>query len=177
MRSIRVRNRLPRLLYRQAGREYEAGTTIFEMLVATFILGVAIAGTAGLLLSASQTSAASRHRTAATRLGVEELEAIRSMPFQAIGIATTDPAFVSEFRGEPTVSNPGENRVEAAGVVESDGLEYQIERHVTWASVTAAGLLVDRAYKTVTVGVTWLDRTGSHTVWHQTGIHERDPDR
>lgn len=175
MSRITRRIRVPRHPHRPLRGEYEAGTTIFEILIATFILGVAIAGTAGLLVNASQTSGASQRRAAATTLAIGELEEIRSWPFTAVGIASTDPAYTSEFRGQTTVTNSGENRLEASGSTLKDGFEYHVERHVTWAPITVAEATVARGYKTVTIGVSWTDRTGSHTVWHQTGLYEKEP--
>lgn len=142
------------------------------MIVAMFILGVGIAGAAGLVITASKTAAAGAHRDRATTIGLAEVEQIRGWPYAEVGIATSDPDYTSTFNGAETVTEV-DNWVIGSATVVSEGLNFSIERHVTWVPVTTAAGVDSEGFKSVAVGVSWTDATGRHTVWHETALVER----
>jgi hypothetical protein len=150
----------------------ESGTTVVEMIVATFILGTAVAGAAGLISMASSTVASGNHRETATDIGIAELERIRSWPYVEIGIATSADGYEPVFDGSRTVIEPGRNRVEPREISTVDGRDYEIARYVTWATLDVGGDRIEMGYKVVTIGVSWADSSGDHTIWHQSGFFE-----
>ncbi len=145
-------------------------------MVATLILGVGIAGAATLLVGASKTAAVSANRSAATEIGIEEIERIRSWPYDVVGIARTAPAYVPTFERQPTVTEPGENRLEPRGTVLREGVEYLVTRHVTWLPIEVDRVLLPEGYKRLIVGIGWSDSAGDHTVWQETGLFEAADD-
>ncbi len=143
----------------------ESGVTIVEMLVATFILGVGVMGAASLFVASAESASVSRSQADATDIATGDVEEIRSWPFDAVGIDVTADGYVPVVEGRQTVSEPTDNRVEPTETVERDGVEFEVDRSVTWARVGA-----DRqAYKIVTVTVTWQAHGGERSVTVQTG--------
>ena len=154
----------------------DAGITIVEMIVATLILGVGIAGAATLLVGASNTAAVSGNRRTATEIGVEEIERIRSWPYGVVGIMRAAPAYVPTFERLPTVTETGENRLEPTGSETREGVDYDVARYVTWLPIEVNRVLLPQGYKRLTIGISWTDSAGDHTVWHETGLFESSDD-
>ena len=59
----------------------EEGFTVVELLVAMSVFGIVLTAVAGAFISAAQSVGNQRLRTAATRLAVDRLETLRSLPF------------------------------------------------------------------------------------------------
>lgn len=154
----------------------ESGTTVVEMIVATFVLGVGIAGAAGMLVASSRTVSATEHRATATAIGVAEVEEMRSWPYATLGIDPTEPGYQPSVDGRITVSEATGNRVEPRGLVEVDGLEFDIDRHVSWAAIGRGVDRRDQAYKVITVVIRWSDTTGDHDLLFETGVFGVDDD-
>ena len=62
-------------------RKGEEGFTVVELLVAMSIFGIVLTAVTGAFISAAQSVGNQRLRTAATRLAVDRLETLRSLPF------------------------------------------------------------------------------------------------
>lgn len=153
---------------RRARVSDEAGFTVIEMLVASFVLGIGVVGVAALLITSARTTSLAETQSDASALARSELEIVRSFDYDDVGIATTADGFVSKFDGRPTVTESAGNLVEARGKVEVAETIFGIQRSVTWATVGRD----ERAYKIVVVIVEWETPAGPRTLQVQTGLHE-----
>lgn len=149
-------------------RQGEAGFTIVEMLVASFILGLGIMGVAGLIVASSRNAGMAETQNDASALANGELEIIRSLDYDFVGIATSADGYVREVDGLPTVSEAAGNLVEPYNKVSVDDQTFVIERSVTWATVSDNR----EAYKIVRIVVFWETTAGSRSLTVQTGLHE-----
>lgn len=105
----------------------------------------------------------SDRRLTATRLAASEIERIRatSYPVVAMALAAANPTF---FEGDEQVTDATDGSVEPSSIVERNGLEYRVERYVTWQDTEVNGVLRDRSFKQITVVVRWTDERGAHDV-------------
>lgn len=141
--------------------------TLVETMMATLVTAVGVAGVAGLLVTSARTASLAELQSQATDLASAELETIRSLDYDLIGIAPTAPDFVASVDGLTTVTVVGD-LIEPLEKVELDGEVFVIERSVTWVVVGA-----DReAYKLVAVEVEFEGPSGRRQVVVQTGVHE-----
>ena len=150
--------------------EAEAGTSIVEVLVATALLSVGVLVVLASIGAAERATAAGERRSAAVRLASDELESIRSLRYDDIGIAPSSDGYVPRFEGRPTVSG-SVNRVEASGTTDDGATTFDVERHVTWSAIDVGGARIDDGFKLVTVVVAWSDPAGDHRIRHDTGIY------
>lgn len=146
----------------------ERGVTLVETMVASLIMAVGVMGVVSLLITTARTASVADLQSAATDLAVAELETIRSLDYDLVGIAPTADGYVSAVGDLPTVTEPLGNVIEPLDVLELDGVVYVIERSVTWAP--AAGQA--QAYKLVEVTVEYETPAGTRQVEIQTGLHE-----
>ncbi len=150
-------------------RSREQGLTVVEMLVATMIVALGVVGASSVfVLSARSTAAAGTRSDAATVLA-SEIEAIRALPYEAIGIGPSQPGYEAIVDGRTTVTT-GTAAVEPTGSVDVGGQVFEIDRAVTWVVVGTER----EAYKLVRVTVNWRDAAGDHDVSAQTGIYGND---
>jgi Tfp pilus assembly protein PilV len=149
----------------------EAGTSMVEVIVATMLLAVGVVAVVGSLGAASGAAATGRHRSEAARIAANELEAIRAMPYDLVGIAPSNADYVARFEGRPTVTEAG-NRVTPRGEVSAGGITFEIRRQVTWGGVEVGGSLFADAYKHATIVVTWADPAGDHALRLDSGFYE-----
>ena len=150
--------------------ETEAGTSIVEVMVATLLLSVGVLALLTSVGAAERATAAGDRRSIAVRMATGELEVIRSLPYDEIGIATGDAGHVARFEGRPTVTET-HNRVEAIGRLIDGSTTFEVRRHVTWAPVDVGGSRIATGYKLATVIVTWTDPAGRHEVRQDTGLY------
>ena len=146
----------------------EAGVTVVEMMVASFLLGLGVMGVAALLVTSARTAAIAEAQSDASALATGELEIIRSFDYALVGIDPSSDGYLPSVEGRPTVTESEGNLVEARDKLEVDGTVYGIERSVTWATV-GADL---EAYKIVRITVEWESRAGVRSLNVQTGLHE-----
>lgn len=151
-------------------RDADAGTTIVEIIVATMILSVGVLAVLTSFGSATKASSAADHRATAARIATSEIEAVRALSHDAVGIATSSPGYVSRFEGRDTV-NDGPARVEGRSEVTVGTTRYEIRRYVTWAPIQVDATRIARGYKHVTVVVGWSDAMGAHEVRLDSGVH------
>jgi Tfp pilus assembly protein PilV len=153
----------------QAGHSRDRGVTVVEMLVSTMILAVGVLAVVGSLRAGTAASAVAEHRLVAARLATSELDAIRSLVITSIGIDPTSVGYTVSYEGRPTVTE-STNLVAPTGTTTRAGIDYRLERYVTWESVTAASGTFSEAYKHVTVLVGWTDEVGDHELRQDTGL-------
>jgi len=149
----------------RSGGDSERGVTIVEMLMATFILGVGVVGAATLFVASAETVSVSRTQADANDIATSEIEVIRSWPYETVGIDLAADGYVPTVDGRQTVTGPSENRVVPIDVVDRDGVDFEVDRSITWAVVGAD----PQAYKIVTVTVIWQAPGGERSVTVQTG--------
>ena len=125
-------------------------------------------------MGAARTAEAGELRTTASEIGVGEIERIRALPYDGVGIDPADPDHVSAFDGAPTVSNPGADLVDPRDAIDVDGSTFDVVRHVTWQPIDVGGSPVAEGFKAVAVSVSWTDATGDHTIWHETALFRSD---
>ena len=149
----------------------EAGMSIPEVLVAALLLAVGVGGVVATLGTSGEAAATGRHQSTAAGIATGEVEVIRSVPYDEVGIAASSPGYVPRFEGRDTVTG-AVNRVEATGTTTVDVITYELERHITWRDITVGGSPIARGYKQVTIIVSWSDGTGPHQVRLDSGRYE-----
>ena len=165
MKGLRTRRRdvgAPR-------RADDRGLSLLEVTVAIALLAMGVMATTSAVDSSSRAAGSGRYRTAATSVAERELETMRSLDYELIGLSPAAPGFVPDFDGHATVTaDPAV--ISPTDVVSDEGIDFDVTRHVTWAAVTSSeGFTVDDAYKLLTVVVAWTDH-GSRSVRLDAGI-------
>lgn len=146
----------------------DAGVTVVEMMVASFLLGLGVLGVTALLVSSARTAAIAEAQNDASALATGELEIVRSYNYELVGIDPSSDGYAAEVDDRPTVTERDGNLVDATEKVELDDTVYLIERSVTWATVGSNR----EAYKIVRIVVSWDTNVGVRSLTVQTGLHE-----
>ncbi len=144
----------------------ERGVTTAEVLVAGLLLSVGILATAQVVIGGLRASGTADRRTVAARVVDSQVERIRSLDYDTVGIDLADADAVGEFEGLTTVGsamNPLDPVVEVA----VDGTEYRVRRHVLAVPVGSD----PDAYRRIVVIAGWSDDTGDHTHRVDTGLY------
>lgn len=145
----------------------EAGVSIVEILIATFILFFVITAIMGLLSVSFVMATTARYQSSATAFANRQIEQIRALPFVSVGTQGGDPNGVL-VSSETTVSN---------------GVTYSIARSVTWiddvadnSPQTPAGADSDRRdYKDISVTVYWQSPVNGQTYSISAATSIREP--
>jgi hypothetical protein len=149
--------------------------SIPEVLVTTMLLALGVGAVVGTLGAAGEATASGRHQSVAAGLASGELEAIRAVAYDDVGIAPSDPGYVPRFESRNTVTE-AVNRVEPLDQVEVDGTTFDLRRHVTWSPIDVGPTRIAEGYKRLTVIVTWEDGTGDHRLRLDSGLYEVSDD-
>ncbi len=128
--------------------------TLIEVVVAMALLASGVVGAVAGFDRVANATAAFERRGHATALAEREVESLRSMAYDAIGLSSSDPGYVAAFEGHPTV-RVADAPAEPVSTEVEEGTEFTITRHVTWADLAAGGTSTPNAYKRLTVIVTW----------------------
>lgn len=150
----------------------ERGVTLVEMLVASFILAVGIAGVATIFIASAESVAVVQGQADATDVATGEVEIIRSMPYGEVGISVAADGYEPVVAGRRTVTEAATNRVEPLGQVIRAGVDFRIDRSVTWEPIGGN----PDGYKVVSITVRWDAPAGERSVAVQTGLFS-DGDR
>jgi type II secretory pathway pseudopilin PulG len=169
----------------------EGGFTIIELVVSMALLAMVAAPLAGVFWSAIRTAGVAAHRTDGSSIASREIEAMRAVPYAQVGFYDDQTAVLPSFEGFATVSlgttSPASGQLipqiqperpdpsaaagyapdpypENASPIVQGGVTYTVARNVVWISAQDASLSYDKAYKRLTVIVTWSDRAGVHVV-------------
>jgi len=127
-------------------RRDEHGFTLLEMMIALFVLSVAVAGLVGVLDTAFGTTAVDVHRVDATGLASKQLAALRAEPYADIPV--------------PIIASPVTTTI--------NNQQFSTSYAVAWLS--SGGGDAD-AYKQVSVTVTWRDQVGPHAVEQDSAVY------
>lgn len=150
------------------------GFTLVELLVTISLLAIGIVGVMQVLLGAMQVSASTDARARATAIATADVDALRGVPYRALGLAPSAPGFRATFEGAATVVL---SEVQAAttplgDAVEHAGETFAVRRDVVWSDATIQGAdPYDDVLKRVVVTVTWQERSGTRTVRHETTVY------
>lgn len=144
------------------------GFTLAEVLVAISLLSIFVAALTGLLFVSAQTMMLNRARVIATNLANQEIEKIRSLRFEDVGIQGE----LGDDPGETpygTITPAEANRTEEVG-----RLGFNVRIGIVWVDDSSDGLAPDDAipldYRRVTVTVSWLGSVGARPVVMSTDI-------
>jgi prepilin-type N-terminal cleavage/methylation domain-containing protein len=128
------------------GRRDEQGFTLLELMIALFVLSVAVAGLVGVLDTAFGTTAVDVHRIDATGLAAKQLATLRARPYADIEVPSTAGPVTTAINNQ----------------------QFTTSYTTSWTSSTSADA---NAYKQVTVSVTWRDQVGAHTIEESTAVY------
>lgn len=132
----------------------EAGISLVEMMVALLIFTVAAFALLGGLIASAQSVLDQQLRADATRVATQQLEAARTVDFDALDIET-----VTET------------------VTTGNGRDMNVERTVEWIdALDPADAAGNDDVKLVTVVVSWSDRGRDREVTYTTAIAPPDPE-
>ena len=127
----------------------EQGFTVVELLVAMSVFGIVLTAVTGAFISAAQSVGSQRLRTAATRLAVDRLETLRSLPF-------------AELDGQAGEITEG-----------AHGRTFPVRTEVTSIDAATGAPAVpasSAAVKQITVTVSWTSKGTTREVSYSTAI-------
>lgn len=142
----------------------ESGMSLVEILIAVFILGVAVIAIASTAAASLQSLRESRDRQQATQFASTVLEEIRGLPFSDIALDESTVS-VTSFDGEDILATPG-------GKVTHTRTRGDHTATTYITVIPKSGTEVDDEELRATVLVTWEDVDGAHTVRQETRIAE-----
>ena len=133
----------------------ERGLSLLEVMVATSLVLGPLFATVAAMDSGVQAATAADRRVQATALATSDIETLRSMPYERIGLAAGTAGFVPRFEGADTVEVDAP-AFEPTTEVGANGTTFRIVRHVTWATVSpTGGTDIIGGYKHLVVDVSW----------------------
>src|SRR3954469_6851687 len=168
----------------------EDGFTIVELVVAIVVLAVVMAPLAQVFWSAMRTAGVASHRTDGSSIASREIEGMRAVPYAQVGFYSDQPGVTSTFEGYTTVSlgatspatgltpqiqpqtpdpsagssfAPDPNPANADAIVQGN-VNFAVQRYVVWFDAQDASSTYVKAYKRLTVLVSWSDQAGAHHV-------------
>lgn len=160
---------------RRSGRKADQrGFTLVELTVTMSVMSVGVLGLLRVSLGGMAVSVGANARTTATAVAAGEIEAMRAVPYQDLGLAASATGFRSSFEGATTVVVASEvAKVVPMGERQQDGLSFAITRDIVWASalIGAGPDIADSAYKRTVVQVDWTDQYGPHQVRQDAGVY------
>ncbi len=168
----------------------EGGFTIIELVVAMAILALVMAPMARVFWSAMRTAGVASHRTDGSSIASREIEGMRAVPYGQVGFYADQTGATSTFEGYTTVSlgstSPASGSVPQiqpqtpdpsaassfvpdpdpanAGPIVQGNVSYAVQRYVVWVDAQDASSTYIKAYKRLTVTVSWSDLAGAHNV-------------
>ena len=131
--------------------------TLVEVVMSMALFVSAGFATVSVLDATARASATGSVRERMAASAQDAMEALRAIPYDRLGLVEGADGYVDEFEGRPTVPVT-DSRVAPRERLEIGGASAILERHVTWGQVTtSAGSVTERAYKRLTVVVSWRD--------------------
>ena len=159
----------------------QTGFTIIEVVVALVIFGLVITGIAASSSSGLRLVTKSNGRQTATQLAVQEMELLRSTPYDSLGlpaalaqvadpdhpdsaVSSSGTAYTVPSTGttEPLTILAGGSTAHGPIAASRNGFTFSMYRYVTWLDDPANPLSTED-YKRVTIVVVWAGDAGSPT--------------
>jgi hypothetical protein len=137
----------------QKGREDDDGFTLVELVVTTGVIVVALFVMATVLWRTTGVAAAAESRTRAQAVATREIEAMRAIPWDALGHAPDAVPAVMPAGADPVVVDSALARVEATSTVSVGPDDFVVERYVFWDDSAASP--GSQSYKRAIVRVSW----------------------
>ena len=164
------------------------------------LLAIVAAPLASVFWSAIRTAGSAAHRTDGASIASREIEAMRAIPYGQVGfyedqtgftstimpgsLTTVDLGTTSPSTGllvpkiQPQTPDPNA----AAGYapdpdpnnalpIVMGGVKYTVSRSIVWINAQDATSTYAKAYKRMTVVVTWTDQAGGHTVTQESLLY------
>jgi len=128
-------------------RRDEQGFTLLELMIALFVLSVAVAGLVGVLDTAFGTTAVDVHRVDAAGLAGKQLASLRAEPYADVPAPYTPAAPATT-----TINNQ----------------QFDTSYTTSWVSSSGGDTA---AYKELSVTVSWRDQAGAHSVEQDTALY------
>ena len=150
----------------RAPSDAEEGFTLIEMVVAMTLMATVLLTMAYALFGAMSGLVASRQRSAFVEIANGEMENLRALAYEAVGVASTDTAATYDpgpkFEGRDAVvvasGAPPAVSVVTESPVKGISLPYTVRRWVTWTD-TFGGTA--HQFKRLNVEVEWLENERS----------------
>jgi prepilin-type N-terminal cleavage/methylation domain-containing protein len=169
----------------------QGGFTIVELVIAMALLAIIAAPLATVFWSGLRTASAAAHRTDGASVASREIERMRAVPYAQVGFYADEPGYSATFETFTTVTlgsvSPSTGKLvpqieplspdpsAAAGYAPDPdpanaspivlgGIRYSVARSIVWINANDASSTFDKAYKRLTVVVTWTDQVGVHNV-------------
>jgi hypothetical protein len=129
--------------------------------MALTVLSVGVFGTMQVFLGTMRTTSVASARTHAASVAAREIEAMRAIPYAALGFGASSGASAS-FEGATTVLVADtEAKTTPTGTPETyEGVSFAITRAIAWVSQGSYA----NQYKRVVAVISWHDQAGSHSV-------------
>lgn len=143
--------------------ERGAGFTLVEVIVALGLIAIMMTSLAGLFYASMRTAATANRRTEATGVATRELEAMRALPYPALGFYSNQGAG-SDGLGTTVIlgpTAPADVLFTPTGTSKPGPVTFAVSRFVVWGAANASN---SEAYKRTRVRVSWTDDTGTHSV-------------
>ncbi|MGE0877595.1 MAG: beta strand repeat-containing protein [Acidimicrobiia bacterium] len=134
------------------------GLSIVEVTVAAALLAGSMVVIVGAIDSSKNALTASKRRTDATLLASQEIETMRSIPYTQVAFSVPQ----AQFEGRDVVVS-GTGILAPSSTTTVEGVDFTVDRYVTWRPVDVGGVTVETGYKQATVIVSWSDQYGTHS--------------
>lgn len=144
-------------------RADEEGFTIVEMVVATTLLAASLLALAHLMFGSMSTLGAVRQRSVFLERATEEMEALRSLPWEETGVSTSDPAYATAYPGgsfEGRAAIAVASGPAAVSQRTTDDESYTVRR---WITVGPQGAGANRPRR-LDVAVEWSEEGSPRTI-------------
>lgn len=136
--------------------------TLVELMAAILILAIVLAALASTLITTSSAIVRSERTTEAAQVASSVIEELQALEWDSLGHTSADltaAGWASDFEGEPhvvTAPSAGSS-ASPVEVISRDGIDYTVERHVTWSNDGAAvvGANQNGDFKRLTTLVTY----------------------
>lgn len=142
------------------------GMSLVEMLIALFILAIALMALASGILASLTSIGNDERRVRATQLANQTVEDLRGMAWDDVGFYSDDPGYTATVDGQETVTL-GSSRAGAPGPlpgpqsVTRDGIPFTVTTNITWKdddTEVGPGGYEPTQLKAFHVVVAWSDR-------------------
>lgn len=129
--------------------------SLIEVVVALALMATGMMATISAMDGSTKAVTAVDHRSRAVLLAQADIEQLRAIPYDAIGLSASAEGFEPTFEGRDTVTVAAE-QVKPITDEPGVGITYRVERHITWEDVSLSdGTPVPGAAKRLTVMVSW----------------------
>lgn len=129
--------------------------SLIEVVVALALLSTGVMATASAMNGSTRAVTAVDHRSRAVLLAQANIEQLRSIPYDSLGLSASATGFKPTFDSRETVT-VSSAQTSPSSETSGAGITYHVERNITWEDVALLnGSPVTGAAKRLTVIVSW----------------------